>query len=205
MTNLLREKLKGLKRKYIDILDEINVIKADGDTAKLLNLREQFDETFDTFFDSEEIAKKYDWDSEEEKRALNKTNKEIEAELKDEDIEELIKFYEGYLSDLDNELIDLKPIEEDEDGEDEELTKEVMAYEGWEGKLINFDNEIIALLENNGDSFYTCKSILDGDTENWLKNSYSYGHYNFFFEIVKENEYDIGKTIIKITDIDYIV
>lgn len=108
MTTLLREKLVELKNKYIDVLDEINVIKADGDLAKLCNLRNQFDETFDAFFDNEEIAKKYgDWNDEEDRRSFDKSNGDIEEELDQQDLKELIKFYEGYIGDLEDEYIDL--------------------------------------------------------------------------------------------------
>ncbi|NLD49895.1 MAG: hypothetical protein GX660_22355 [Clostridiaceae bacterium] len=114
MTTLLREKLEGLKKKYEEVMDTINILKADGDLAKLCNLRDQFDEKFDSFFDQEEIAKKYeDWDDEEEIRLNNKSNKEIEAELDEKDLADLVTFYENYIGELEDELMELKPYEEE--------------------------------------------------------------------------------------------
>ena len=108
MTTLLREKLEGLKQKYEEVMDAINVLKADGNLGKLCNLRNRFDETFDTFFDSEEIASKYDWDKEEERRLNDKSNKEIEEELDEQDLAKLVKFYENYIGELEDQLVDLQ-------------------------------------------------------------------------------------------------
>ena len=109
MTTLLREKLEGLKRKYEEVVDEINVLKADGNLAKLCNLRDAFDETFDYFFDNKEIAQKYsDWDEEDGKRLLDKSNGDIEEELDEQDLKELITFYENYIGELEDQLIDLQ-------------------------------------------------------------------------------------------------
>lgn len=108
MTILLREKLEGLKRKYEEVLDKINVLKADGNLAKLCNLRDQFDETFDSFFDEEIISAKYDWDEENERRANEKSNSEIEKELDELELLELITFYENYIGELEDQLIDLQ-------------------------------------------------------------------------------------------------
>ena len=109
MTTNLKEKLEGLKRKYEAVIDEINTLKADGDLAKLCNLRNTFDETFDSFFDDEAIAQKYgDWDEEEERRKLDKSNGDIEEELDEQDLIELVKFYENYIGELEDQLINLK-------------------------------------------------------------------------------------------------
>lgn len=108
MTNL-RGKLEGLKRKYETVLDEINVLKANGNLAKLCNLRDKFDETFDSFFDDEAIAKKYgDWNEEEERRLCDKSNGDIEEELDEQNLSELVKFYENYIGELEDQLIDLQ-------------------------------------------------------------------------------------------------
>lgn len=117
MTTLLREKLAGLKKKYFDVLDEINVLEADGDLAELCNLRDQFDETFDTFFDEirtklveERKAETNDHDTIHDYTTMigDKTNKQLEeCYLSNEDLGELVKFYEGYISDLEDRYIDL--------------------------------------------------------------------------------------------------
>jgi hypothetical protein len=63
-TKTLRSQLEVYKKEYADTLDEINKLKADGSLSRLCNLRATFDETFDTFFDDEAIARKYnDWNS----------------------------------------------------------------------------------------------------------------------------------------------
>jgi len=102
-----KNRLTILKKKYEDVTEAINLIKADGDLSKLINLRDQFDETFDYFFDSKEIANKYDWDNKEQQRAFNLTNKEIEQKLDIEDLKSLCEFYESYIDDLENEYIEL--------------------------------------------------------------------------------------------------
>ena len=69
MSIKLRARLEQLKIDYIEIMDDLNVQKANGSLSKLRNLRDQFDETFDSFFDNKAIAKKYgDWDEEEDRR-----------------------------------------------------------------------------------------------------------------------------------------
>lgn len=108
MTNQLKVRLEGLKKKYEAVMDAINILKADGDLAKLRNLRDIFDETFDSFFDDEAIAKKYgDWDGEEERRLCDKSNGDIEEELDEQNLSELVKFYENYIGELTDEFVDL--------------------------------------------------------------------------------------------------
>lgn len=109
-TENLTIKLSELKQKYVDVLDDIHTEKADGNLAKLCNLRDKFDETFDTFFDREELRVKYTnaWNSENDEPNFDISNGDLEEMLNSEDLQELITFYEGYISDLEDELIDLK-------------------------------------------------------------------------------------------------
>jgi hypothetical protein len=115
MTTNLREKLEGLKRKYEEVIDSINILKADGSLAKLCNLRDQFDETFDSFFD--EIRTKI---FNSEKAGLSETdighlsqriydtgNSLLEENLDEQELAELVKFYENYISELTDQFGEL--------------------------------------------------------------------------------------------------
>ena len=104
----LRIKVEELNEQYEELKDEINGIKADGSLSKLCNLMSEFDETFDQFFDSEYIRKKYnDWDYEEDCVKFEKSNNELLKELDDDDLEDYIDFYSNYIETLEEELIDL--------------------------------------------------------------------------------------------------
>lgn len=110
----LQDELESLKQKYTNVLDVIHTKKADGDLAKLCNLRDEFDETFDTFFDKKELRSKYRkgftfaWNDEKNEPNFDVSNGDLEELLDTEDLCELITFYEGYIDELEDELIDLK-------------------------------------------------------------------------------------------------
>lgn len=105
----LRIKVEELNKQYEEVKDEINGIKADGSLSKLCNLMSEFDETFDQFFDSEYIRKKYnDWDYEEDYAKLEKGNSELLEELDKEDLEAYIDFYTNYIEQLEEQLYNLK-------------------------------------------------------------------------------------------------
>lgn len=107
--NKLMAKVKELDRQYEELKDEINGIKADGSLSTLCNLMSEFDETFDQFFDSEYIRKKYnDWDYEEDYAKLEKGNSELLEELDSNDLEDYIDFYSNYIGILEEELINLE-------------------------------------------------------------------------------------------------
>lgn len=79
-----------------ELSDRAYVQEADGNLSKLYNLREQSSSLVDDeFFDSEDIAEKYDWDYENECRAYNKSNTEIRDMLDENDK----KAYVDYLRD----------------------------------------------------------------------------------------------------------
>lgn len=79
-----------------ELTDRAYIEKADGNLSKLYNLREQSSTLVDDeFFDSEDIAEKYDWDYENECRAYNKSNTEIRDMLGENDK----KAYVDYLRD----------------------------------------------------------------------------------------------------------
>ena len=72
----LRIKIEELNKQYEELKDEINGIKAGGSLSKLYNLMNEFDETFDQFFDDEELRKKYnDWIM---KKSASSLTKEIQ-------------------------------------------------------------------------------------------------------------------------------
>lgn len=109
MGDNMRSKLEELKKKYFEIGDEIDVIKANGHLGKLINLRERFDETFDQFFDRKELRQKYDaWNDEEDEPNFDYSNKDLENKLNNDDLKELITFYENYIDRLEDELNELK-------------------------------------------------------------------------------------------------
>ena len=106
---VLRDKIEELNKKYEDLTHEINLEKAHGDLGKLANLQGEFDTTLDYFFDSKEISKKYgNWDEEEGRRALEKSNGDILDELDEDDLMSYIEFYQEYLERLEDELLELK-------------------------------------------------------------------------------------------------
>ena len=97
----LRIKVEELNKQYEEVKDEINGIKADGSLSKLCNLMQEFDETFDQFFDDEELRKKYNaWDYEEDCPIYNKDNADLLEELDKEDLEDYIDFYTNYIGQL---------------------------------------------------------------------------------------------------------
>jgi hypothetical protein len=102
----LRKRLEQLKIDYIEVIDDLNVQKANGSLSELCNLRTAFDVTFDAFFDSEDIARKYDWNQEEDGRAFVLSNDDIEQLLNDEELQSLIDFYENYIGRLEDELVE---------------------------------------------------------------------------------------------------
>lgn len=109
----VNQKLEYLEMEYEDITDEINLIKANGSLSKLYNLNSVFDETFDYFFDNEELRKKYnDWDYENDCILLEKSNNDLLKELDKEDMKSYIEFYENYIEELKYELLDIRRSDE---------------------------------------------------------------------------------------------
>ena len=101
--------IEELKEKYNDLIDKINIKKANGDLGKLINLREEFDETFDTFFDNKELRVKYNaWDFEEDCIDLDKSNADLLELLDEEDLQQYIEFFKDYISRLEDELSELE-------------------------------------------------------------------------------------------------
>lgn len=94
-----------LNEKYEKLIDVMNHEKAQGSLSKLFNLRQTFDETFDQFFDNEDLRKKYDdWDYEEDCIKMEKSNSDLLEELDEEDLKSYIEFYENYIGELEDEL-----------------------------------------------------------------------------------------------------
>lgn len=111
MTNLKKyhEKIGELTAVYEDLKDEINHERADGSLSKLVNLKNEFDETFDFFFDDEELRKKYEsWNYEEDCICTEKSNSDLLKELDKIDLERYIEFLESYIDELEFELKELK-------------------------------------------------------------------------------------------------
>ena len=103
------KKLDVLKARYEEIMDEVNLLKANGSLSRLANLRTKFDETFDIFFDDEKLRKKYKaWDEEEECIDTNYSNDDLEGKLDNVDLKKLCEFYEEYIASLEEERDELK-------------------------------------------------------------------------------------------------
>lgn len=99
---MLKARIDELDKRYEDLKDKINVEKAQGNLSKLFDLKREFDETFDEFFDNENIRKKY-YDLE-----FEKSNNELLARLDKEDLGKYVEFYENYIDELKDELSDLR-------------------------------------------------------------------------------------------------
>lgn len=110
--NLFKE-IKELDEKYFNLKDKINCEKAQGNLSKLYNLKCEFDETFDQFFDDVELRKKYnDWDYEEDCIKFEKSNDDLLEELDEEDLKKYIDFFKDYILELEEELDELKTEED---------------------------------------------------------------------------------------------
>lgn len=100
----MRELLQERKAHYDDLKDEVNLLKADGNLAKLCNLRTEFDESFDAFFEDKDLRKKYNaWDVEEDSIDFDVTGAELEEMLDNEDITKLIEVYNEIINSLEEE------------------------------------------------------------------------------------------------------
>lgn len=100
--------LEELNKKYEELMDAINQEKAQGNLSKLLNLKRTFDETFDQFFDNEDLRKKYDdYDYENEEILFEKSNVDLLKELDAEDLKDYIEFYKNYIGQLEDNLNEL--------------------------------------------------------------------------------------------------
>lgn len=102
-------RIEELNVEYEEVKERINVIKADGNLSKLYNLRNEFDEAFDKFFDNEELRKKYnDWNHEENEILFEKSNSDLLNELDAGDLESYIEFYKNYIGQLKDDLAELE-------------------------------------------------------------------------------------------------
>lgn len=109
MSKELMLKVKGLMEQYEDVKDEINQFKAGGSLSILVNLRSEFDETFDQFFDDKELREKYNaWNDEENTLDFDITNDDLLEMLDNEDLKKYIDFLQNYVGELDDELNELK-------------------------------------------------------------------------------------------------
>jgi len=104
----LRNELEVLKGKYTKLRDEKIEILADSNMSKLMNLLNEFDDTFDTFFDQEDLRKKYnDYDFENEEIIFEKGQITLEEQLDDIDLQQLIICYENSIGILQDEIDEL--------------------------------------------------------------------------------------------------
>ena len=104
----MKNNLTELKAKYEEVKEKIDKEKANRDLGKLVNLRQKFDETFDNFFDDEDLRKKYNaWNNEENEPNFDISNRDLEEMLSAEDVTALCDFYTNYIEELEDELRDL--------------------------------------------------------------------------------------------------
>ena len=102
----LNEQIENIKEKYESLKDEINIIKADGSLSKLCNLRSEFDETFDFFFDNKDLRKKYNaWDKKDNCLDANISNRDLEEILDESDKKSFIEFINSQIDILEDEKI----------------------------------------------------------------------------------------------------
>lgn len=100
----MKAMLQAKKEIYENLREEVNVLKASGSISKLINLRNEFDESFDAFFDDKDLRKKYDaWDEDENCINFEISNTMLEEMLDNEDIINLIAFYDNLIYELEEE------------------------------------------------------------------------------------------------------
>lgn len=89
----LRNIIEEIMTEYNNLRDKLILEKANGDLAKLCNLRDEFDETFDPFFDDKELRIKYDsWDDKENNPDYYISNTDLETMLDCKDLETYILY-----------------------------------------------------------------------------------------------------------------
>lgn len=89
------EKLKQIKIKYQNTRDRGHLKEANWDLAKLCNLRDAFDTTFDYFFDDKELRLKYNaWNHEQDRPNYDVSNADLEKMLDITDLNAYILFIE---------------------------------------------------------------------------------------------------------------
>lgn len=110
MKDELRKEIEKLQERYSSLADDICVEKAEGSLDKLYNLREETDRTFDIFFDSEDIRKKYNdyYDVENECSLFDKSNKELVNEFDEKDLKDYAEFLQSCIKDKKEELRNLR-------------------------------------------------------------------------------------------------
>lgn len=152
----MREEIKGLDVKYERIIEKLNTAKADGNMSALYNLRTAFDESFDEFFDDEDLRRKYGgWDEEEQQPLFNETNTSLLEMLDDEDLEDYIDFYEELIEQTEDEL--------------NELTREM--FDPFEFEEVQILEKALRLINENshtgsaGERAYSCLNELTDDIE----------------------------------------
>lgn len=106
--NLLKE-IEQLDKKYSELKDSLDIEKANRDLATLYNLKNNFDETFDVFFDRVDIRKKYnDWDYQENCIKFEKVANDLLKEFDEKDLQDYIEFFNNYIAELEDELNELR-------------------------------------------------------------------------------------------------
>lgn len=114
MKTELKARIDELMNEYEEAYDDLNHKKANGNLGKLINLREEFDTVFDTFFDQEEIRKNHDdWDYEEEMPLLEKSSVDIISQFSDEEAAQYIEFLENYIGEINDEIAEIKEMRKD--------------------------------------------------------------------------------------------
>lgn len=93
MSAELRSLLSEAKQRYNDLYDQRICLIAGENLSKLCNMRSEFDETFDSFFDDKNLRTKYNaWDADDNCPDYNFSNADMENMLDDADIKDFIDF-----------------------------------------------------------------------------------------------------------------
>lgn len=104
------KKFEILKDRYQNLRDKLHLKQAKDNLATLINLRNEFDTSFDSFFDRKELREKYEinyqnaWDTTTNEPNFDVTQTDIESNFLEEDEKEYEKFLQHLIDEIHEEL-----------------------------------------------------------------------------------------------------
>lgn len=147
---MTKEELDELFERYDQVHDELIELKA-MDTAHLINLREEFDENIDIFADREDVCKALKiWDKKNDEKIMDTySTYEIYYQCIEKNVfvKEMKEFLLNYISEIEDEISEIKEEEIKEQTELDNLKAEIS-----EKTRLNFED--IEIVESNEEEVY---------------------------------------------------